>query len=506
MKARSQTRRLGRPKDLATCLFALGLAAGIAPFAHAQTIFQNFTGTTFDQAGDGVPPDTMGAMGLNNQFSEFINGSFANFNTSTGSLVSRVTDTAFWNNAGISSSVTNAGLSDPRIVFDKASQRWFASEITVANTNAYLVAVSNSADLASGFKGYTFQANPTTGSQNIFADYDMLGVNGDGVYISSNNFSNSNGNDVNSSILSISKAGLLAESAAPASNLFYANNPNGTGNGTGFLPHPVTDLDTTQATGKEYFLSNYNSSVVSLSSLTGPGSNPAGQTLTALGGNVTIASNPEPNNASQPGAPNSIQTNDSRFSGAVVKKNGYLWGVQETQQNSHAALHWEQIDPATSAVVHQGFITDTTHDYYFGSIAVNDSGDVVIGYTRSGATEDPSAYASVGKITASGLTLGSPISLKESSTPYTGFDGSPYRWGDYSNTVVDPSDPSKFWTVQEYSGSDGNYETQITGIQVNDNTSPAPEPAQVATLSMIGLGLGGLLLRARKRKAAAQPA
>ena len=33
------------------------------------------------------------------------------------------------------------------------------------------------------------------------------------------------------------------------------------------------------------------------------------------------------------------------------------------------------------------------------------------------------------------------------------------------------------------------------------NSSPAPEPAQVATLSMIGLGLGGLLLCAHKRKA-----
>ncbi len=33
------------------------------------------------------------------------------------------------------------------------------------------------------------------------------------------------------------------------------------------------------------------------------------------------------------------------------------------------------------------------------------------------------------------------------------------------------------------------------------DASPAPEPAQVATLSMIGLGLAGLLLSARKRKA-----
>ncbi len=43
-------------------------------------------------------------------------------------------------------------------------------------------------------------------------------------------------------------------------------------------------------------------------------------------------------------------------------------------------------------------------------------------------------------------------------------------------------------------------------VLLNDGEiSPAPEPAEVATLSMIGLGLGGLLLRARKRRMTATP-
>ena len=46
--------------------------------------------------------------------------------------------------------------------------------------------------------------------------------------------------------------------------------------------------------------------------------------------------------------------------------------------------------------------------------------------------------------------------------------------------------------------------SNITAGQLLDGEiSPAPEPAEVATLSMIGLGLGGLLLRARKRLMAA---
>ena len=483
---------------LALGLIALGLAAAI-PSASAQTatVFQNFAGTSFDQVGSSVPPDTMGAIGVNNQFAEFINGSFANFNTSTGTLVSRVSDSAFWQSAGIDSGTLGSGLGDPRLLFDNSTQRWFASEITApANSNAYLVAVSNTADLTAGFKGYTFQANPATGSQNLFADYDMLGINGDGVYIGANNYtsSRSGGSDVSSSILSISKADLLAHTVTPASHLFYSND----GNTTGFLPHPVTDLDFPQGTSNAYFLSDFNQNTIALSSLNGPGANPAGQTLTAAGGNITIASNPEPPNAGQPGAPNSIQTNDSRFSGAVIKRNGFLWGVQESQQNGKAALHWEQIDPVTKTVVNEGFISDAAHDYYYGSIAVNAAGAIVIGYTRSGDTEYPSTYASVGKLGVGGVSFNAPLLLKLSTTQYNAFDSSPHRWGDYSNTVVDPTDPTRFWTIQEFSDTSGHYGTQITGIQVD----AVPEASSALGFGLL-LSLGGLAVVVRRKAAKA---
>jgi len=483
---------------LALGLIALGLAAAI-PSASAQTatVFQNFAGTSFDQVGSSVPPDTMGAIGVNNQFAEFINGSFANFNTSTGTLVSRVSDSAFWQSAGIDSGTLGSGLGDPRLLFDNSTQRWFASEITApANSNAYLVAVSNTADLTAGFKGYTFQANPATGSQNLFADYDMLGINGDGVYIGANNYtsSRSGGSDVSSSILSISKADLLAHTVTPASHLFYSND----GNTTGFLPHPVTDLDFPQGTSNAYFLSDFNQNTIALSSLNGPGANPAGQTLTAAGGNITIASNPEPPNAGQPGAPNSIQTNDSRFSGAVIKRNGFFWGVQESQQNGKAALHWEQIDPVTKTVVNEGFISDAAHDYYYGSIAVNAAGAIVIGYTRSGDTEYPSTYASVGKLGVGGVSFNAPLLLKLSTTQYNAFDSSPHRWGDYSNTVVDPTDPTRFWTIQEFSDTSGHYGTQITGIQVD----AVPEASSALGFGLL-LSLGGLAVVVRRKAAKA---
>ena len=49
----------------------------------------------------------------------------------------------------------------------------------------------------------------------------------------------------------------------------------------------------------------------------------------------------------------------------------------------------------------------------------------------------------------------------------------------------------------------GPYEIDLTGTSAAPNASSAPEPSQTAALAFTALGLGGLLLRARKKKAQA---
>ena len=55
------------------------------------------------------------------------------------------------------------------------------------------------------------------------------------------------------------------------------------------------------------------------------------------------------------------------------------------------------------------------------------------------------------------------------------------------------SDGSQFGAIQQATGI-GNQ------VQILEGSSPAPEPAQMAALSLMGLGLGGLLLKAQKRR------
>jgi len=72
------------------------------------------------------------------------------------------------------------------------------------------------------------------------------------------------------------------------------------------------------------------------------------------------------------------------------------------------------------------------------------------------------------------------------------FTGKTDRWGDFTTTVVDPSDPLVFWTFQEYALSSGEWATQITQIVV-------PEPSSIA-LAAVALAALALAAHGRRRR------
>jgi len=160
-----------------------------------------------------------------------------------------------------------------------------------------------------------------------------------------------------------------------------------------------------------------------------------------------------------------------------------------------------RVNIATGSVISETTIGDSTHDDYYGSVAVNALGTVVVGYTRSGTdgtTGFASSYASVGAYTASAVTFNNPpLLLKQGIANYDLKDpNGTNRWGDYSATTVDPNDPTKFWTSEEWASATNVWSTQITEL----DTAMAPEPSPAATMGLFGLVIAGCL--ARRRRAA----
>jgi len=165
---------------------------------------------------------------------------------------------------------------------------------------------------------------------------------------------------------------------------------------------------------------------------------------------------------------------------------------------THDIVHWIVLDATTDAVLQQGTIGDPNFDFFYPSITVNADGDVVLAFDRSGgpatgADGDISAFAVVGTTTDGVLTFGTPFLLEAGLVDNYHLAGD--RWGDYSATTVDPSDPLAFWTVQEIPiaravSGQSRWATWITEIEVS-----VPEPG---TSSLMGLGLLGLAVLRRR--------
>jgi hypothetical protein len=350
---------------------------------NTLNILRNFTGSNFFQSGF-IPPDTMGAVGPNH-FAELLNGAYAVYNKSDGTLAQpRQTLDQFWTNAG---ATPTGGSFDPRILYDPFSKHWFATSAdglaNFGSPNDLLIAVSKTSNPLDGWTGFAIPANPTT---HLFADFPTLGINGDGVFVADNNILPGGNFSLNTTIVALDKAQLIA------GNLSGTQFENVSAFVTGVAPQPVVDM----AGGHlpETLLGEFNTPAGFLkrSDITGSFNNPP---LSGVSGPF-IAVNPygEPAGAPQPIDPTLIDTGDTRIGANALLVNGELWETQTVQDPlfNHAAIRWSRIDPTTSTVIQEGLIDDPTFAYYYPSVSVDPNGDVVIGFSGSSAVPEPSSF------------------------------------------------------------------------------------------------------------------
>jgi T5SS/PEP-CTERM-associated repeat protein len=446
-------------------VLAIAFAYSSYQRASAQTfsIGANFTSMTYG-ANTGEPPDTMGAVGPNN-FVVAQNDGIAIFDKA-GALLSSMTPGQFWTSALGSNP---GGLTDPRIVYDPMSQRWFTTMVTTDQTtnNKILFARSNASDPTQGFKGVAY-----TTTNNRFADFPTLGMDANGVYVGTNNFSSA-GTLRSIGLYSVPKADLLA--ATPTLSRITVRNAL-SANTVGFTLQPAIDYGPKAPTDPEPLLASNNTTAgrYNFTPLTGTAS--AGATLGATTVK-TVLTTSDPTASPQPSSTNTIDNGDDRFSSAVVQNGNFLYWTQNITVSGRSAIRWTIANASNFSIVQQGTISDPTLSLFYASLGVNAVGDVVIGYTGSSGSTYASTYAvtgtSAGGVLGGTPTFGTPVLTKAGVTYY---DGS--RWGDYSATTPDPADPGIFWTQQEYaaarnfSGTNWNWATQATEVIPNKPGEP----------------------------------
>jgi len=159
-------------------VYLLALCVSLAPCDAPGEIIvqlgQNFTASTFGIDANLVPPDSDGAIGPAH-FVEFINGRFSVFDKVSATKVQTSSGINFWSNAGVTIP-SGALVSDPRIIYDPNSSRWFASQIDFFPgnevSNRFLLAVSATSDPTGSWNGVGWMADPG----GSFADFPRLGL------------------------------------------------------------------------------------------------------------------------------------------------------------------------------------------------------------------------------------------------------------------------------------------------------------------------------------------
>jgi hypothetical protein len=398
-----------------------------------------------------IPPDTHGAVGPGHLMTTL--NSQVRIQDRNGANLSTVSLSSFWSSVNLGSGTPF----DPKVLYDPYQNRWMfvACDDARSSTSAVLIAVSNNSDPTGFWYFYRVQLNDGTN----WIDYPSFGFNKNWIVASVNIFT-SGGSYVRTNVYAFDKAALYQGLSAPYTKFET----------TSFTMVPAITHDNALET--EYLVNTFSDSsgIIRMARITGA---VGSETLTQDTTNITAplsgwSSSPVGGNdfAPQLGSVKLIQTNDHRMQN-LVYRNGSLWTTHTIFLPSggsptRSSVQWWQINPAGYSVIQNGRIDDPSgvNFYAFPSIAVNKSNDVLIGFSRFSATQYASGNYAFRSSTDPLNTLRADVVLKAGEAPYFKmYSGTRNRWGDYSNTVVDPLNDTDFWTIQEYAWTnDGFYD------------------------------------------------
>jgi hypothetical protein len=424
----------------------------------------NFDGVsasdTVASGGPFVPPDTNGAVGAT-QFVQWVNVTFEVFDKKTGlPIMGPTPGNAFWTGFGGPCETRNDG--DIIIQYDKMANRWIAAQPVFVAPFMYCLAVSTTSDATGTYNQYAF---PLTN----FPDYPKLGVWPDAYYATFNMFTQL---FLGAQACAYDRTSMLAGNPATAvcfqepsnvSSLLPSDLDGKTLPPTG-SPNFVVGL--ADSTHLNFFRFHVDFANPNNSALTGPALVPVATFTEICNRSVNLACIPEP----PPGE--KVDAISDRLMYRLAYRN---FGDHEALVANHtvsggtlAGVRWYEIrDPSTAPFVfQQGTVIDPSTNFWMGSIAMDQLGDIALGFSASSTSLDPSVQLA-GRVPtdASGAMRGPNVAVTGTGVQKASF----HRWGDYSSMAVDPKDDCTLWYTQEYYVVSGsfNWTTRITSFKFN---------------------------------------
>lgn len=446
----------------------------------------NFNGIGFPGvACNCAPPDTNGEVGAT-QYVQMVNEGFQVWNKTTGaSVLGPVGIQTVW--TGFGGPCETSGSGDPVVLYDQLANRWVISQFAgVAVPTDECVAVSTTSDATGTWNRYGFHLGTN------FFDYPHLGVWPDAYYMSMNVFNSTGTAFLGPQPFAFDRAKMLL--GQPATFI-----TTGITGGSGEETYLPADLDGSMlppvgapATFVEFPGNNtfrvfhfHVDFVTPLNSTFTLFASPASAGFTIRSGGIP-----------QLGTSSLLDPIGDRLMFRLSTRffsDGHEATVGNFTVNSNnvAAPRWFELRNVTSGpvtVAQQGtYQPDTTHRW-MGGAAMDQQGNIAIGYSASSSAINP-------QIRYAGRLAGDPINTLPQAevTLFAGTGsqtGTSSRWGDYSDMTIDPVDDCTFWYTQEYYATTtsfawrtriGSFKFPGCGGSPTPTPTPTPPPTPTPT-------------------------
>jgi Dockerin type I domain len=480
----------------------------------------NLTFEGINQAGgcgNCIPPDPNGAVGPNH-YVEMVNSSYAVY-SKTGTLLAGPTRiNQLWANLPGNCQQTNDG--DPVVLYDHLANRWVLTQFTVhggSGPYGQCIAVSTSPDPTGSYYVYDFDF--ATISPGVFHDYPKLGVWPDAYYMTTNEFPPNAQLSQGYGAFAFERDKMLL--GQPARLVFF---DLGTVNTmfAGALPSDV-DGPLPPAGSPNYFVEVDDEVFIPPTDAMRIWKFHVDWSNTS---NSTFGNNGQPDFVipvpdftppecllsqgvciQQRESPYQLDALGDRIMFRLAYRN---FGDHESFTVNHSVVadvrvgvRWYEVRGlSTTPIIYQTgtFAPIDQLHRWMGSIAMDRSGDIVVGYSTSSAADFPSiAYA--GRLP--GDTLGQMSQGEAQMFAGTGSENVAFyippvgRWGDYTDLTVDPSDGCTFWYVNEYFGAEGTtdpgapWRTRIGSFKL-PQCVPAPPLQLLSVVSRKVHGTAGI--------------
>jgi hypothetical protein len=462
-------------------------AASVASPAQMPLPLVSFEGQGKGLVGSNVTsaaPDAIGAIGPHH-YVQAVNFQLAVFNRLGQPLFGPVATNTLWTGFAGACATTNDG--SPTVRYDRIADRWVISQLSNnggAGPFFHCIAVSTSPDPTGSYNRYQF-------AYSGLNDSPKMALWPDAYYFTFNMFDPGTFHSAGGKACAVDRTKLLTGAAASMqcfdAGAQFGNLLAADFDGTILPPAGSPNLHvalTANALATWQFHADF--ATPANASFTGPTMIPVDPYTPLCSSGPCVP---------QPGTTQKLDSLGDRLMDRLAYRN---FGSHQSLVVSHAVTagtgggvrFYELRTPATPTIFQQGTYAPDADFRWMSSAAMDQSGNLALGFSASGLTVSPSIrYA--GRLAAD--PLGTMTQSERTLITGTGVQTGVSRWGDYSSMSVDPTDDCTLWYTQEYIGTTGafSWRTRVGSFRFANCGVPTNDFVISLTPASLTIAAGG---------------